>query len=309
MAASSHDRQESSACGFWRHARSLQCGVVAARACFARDVRPTGRRRSTSDWPHHQLRARRSGWRRRCSSSRAAPRRDGPTMLRRKPVGSIDRVDDGERWEAPQTLKSRLIARHGCAPCCGGRRGEAPAVFAQLLRSSPRCADDRLRPGLPPTRANRCSAIWKHLLRCSRSLMRCAYLRAGAPARRPGNACSRKWPVSGTRACREIVFVETTTSTSAAIRPWRRRLPEQPAAAVEHAARAVKVRPTSLNLRSRGGWPKRTTATMDSPRHRDTHGQGGPDAACRALIELLRDEVVRCTTIATATSSARMIAE
>lgn len=49
---------------------------------------------------------------------------------------AIDRVDDGEIWEAHQTLKVRLIAdTRRRAVLQAERRGESPSVIAQLRRA------------------------------------------------------------------------------------------------------------------------------------------------------------------------------
>ena len=60
---------------------------------------------------------------------------------------AIERVDDGELWEAHQTLKTRLIAEvRRRAVQQAERRGEPPAVVAQMRRAAePRRADHRVR--------------------------------------------------------------------------------------------------------------------------------------------------------------------
>ena len=100
---------------------------------------PGAARGSRADRSHHQRRARQDVARAADAPGlRPAPRRRLGVAQPASPIcwEAIEDVDDGELWEAHQTLKARLIEfTRRRAVLQAERRGEPPAVVAQLRRA------------------------------------------------------------------------------------------------------------------------------------------------------------------------------
>ena len=230
---------------------------------------------------------------------------------------AIEHVDDGELWEAHQTLKARLIdfTRRRVVRQAE-RRGEPSGDGrAAAARAEPRRADDRLRPALRDLQARQPAAPGPRGASRRSSTIRSGRCSSSSPARRirrmvPARPCCGRLRSSrATRLCRQDrLHRGLRHQRRPAPGAGRGRLAEQPAATArgvrhERSEGGAERRAEPLGARRLVGRGLRRTERI---RHRDGRdalvaggarpaGRRGPAVACCAT------RSCRCTTSATAT--------